>query len=46
VTVTSWWTGEQEASAEEETGTGEMTEIFTITEMATDSSTDGVRAMR
>jgi hypothetical protein len=44
VTVTSWLTGEQEASAEEETDTGEMTEIFI--EMATDSSTDGVRAMR
>jgi hypothetical protein len=44
VTVTSWWTGEQEASAEEETDTGEMTEIFI--ERTTDSSTDGGRTMR
>ena len=42
MTVTSWWTGEQEASAEEETGTGETTEITTITER----STDGGRAIR
>ena len=44
MTETSWWTGEQEASAEEETGTGETTEIFI--ERTTDSSTDGGRAMR